>query len=637
MKETLKWEGLLNALLGHKFGQVPEISGVRIIGKDIIFKAHPDTYGKLQYALNHPEVLKESISHAMPTNPEEEPQASAATPQVKVFPTLPQNAREVMNALVTSDFQKFAGIDKTGFQDLRPGISSWKLGNAPTGSTLQKSLQAAQLHEQLVKINFLRNALKDMAQLCDVMLGEAPQIGDTDGEALFASEEVIKVQELPNKTEAEIQFNWGRILEEASAHPKMHGSRPVISARTSVDGEYSLNMESLGFFIPEYLGPLLFHQTSAKHGTVFGTKGHNEAGEDVAADIKPTIFHLLIDHSQSLEGTYGEYIERIQASIDSLIANCGDKWEIRITGFGRRADKTETFHSQTYSVESVKVFIKRIKCEGNTALHDAILASLSETEDVNIILYTDGAENGSKVRDQSLVVKKLAEVRDANPDFSMTSIGYGTGYDARFFEKVASANGFHHADIRQLDQLEALESYFLGLNGSKALFEFVHELIQYKLKMQTIEGQVTTTEDVPIGAKVKHGDVEYEFKTEVGAIADERQREWEAKIEAMKAKEIEEKEEFAKIAAQEVEESARTKSAAEDRRADEEDQQAAAEAILEEARIQAEDATQAMAAALLGDGNMDAAEANIQVDATSDSETTHNVPLGETQGTCVLL
>lgn len=641
MKEETKWQGLLNTILGHKFGQDIEITNVRIEGREVIFKTSSDAYARLQKALNKPAILKESVAHAWPikgANKEHASSSAGSSKTQKAEITLPKSAKEVIDTLLNEEFQKFVGVHELDFQDTRPGISSWKIGEEPKTKPLEKALQEVQLREKIVKIDFLRNAFKDMGKLCKIILGEENLIESSEGQRSFISEEVLKVEESQNNTEAIVQFNWGRVLEEVSAHPKMHGASPVISAKTFSDGEYSINMDALAYFIPEHLGPLLFHQTSNTHGVVYGTKGEDnleELNKEREEDIDPTIFHLLIDHSESLANEFEEYIEKIQTSIDSLIANCGNNWEIRITGFGSSIDETSKFNSKENSAEDVRAFIKSISCDGRTALHDAILTALPSDEDVNIILYTDGLENESKVQDQAKIVEKLASIRDANPDFSMTSIGYGSNYDEKFFEKVARANGFHHADIRNLSELEALKGHFLNLNGSKALFEFVHELLTLKLKMQTIEGEVTATENVPVGATVKHAGEELKFTTEVGVVAEENQRLFNAKIEAMKAKAKEEYEDFAKITAKEAQDSYDTKSAAEDARIDEAIRTLSKEEL--QKALSVLDPSQADASSAVDLQTTNTENGNT---GTSEEGASHDKPLGNTPndgGTCTIL
>lgn len=565
MKEELKWQGLLNTLLGHKFGQDQEITNVKIEENEVIFRTSPDAFRRLQDALKNPAILKESVSHALPVQRQEEEgtASEASEPQKELLPKLPESAREVLDAVLSQKFQQFVGIDVIDFHDTRPGIASWKIGSTPNAKPLEVDMQKAELQEKLAKLNFLRNAFKDMDLLCGIILGDAGPIESTDGARNFVSNEVLQVKEAANGTEAEALFNWGRVLEEVSANPKLHGSSPAMSARTNSEGEYSVKMDALAYYIPEHLGPLLFHQTSNTYGVVYGTKGKGEAKEEESASESntKTIFHLVIDHSISLQNKFPQYIQMIQKSVDLLVKNCLYNWEIRITGFGNKADKTVTFNSTSHKKSDVTNFIGNIKCSGMTALHDAILASLPEDksgeEGVNIVLYTDGQENSSKVKDRGEIVNRLANVRDGNSDFSMTSIGYGDT-DEKFFSEVATANGFHHTHIDKLEEVDNLQGHFLSLNGTKALYEFVHQLIQHKLKMQTIEGQVTATENVPVGATVRHGEKEFKFDTEAGAIAAEEEK---AKAEAEKAAllaqeeeailKAEEKERAAKLAEEE--------------------------------------------------------------------------------------
>lgn len=513
------WEIIFDTLLPGAGVKVLEISPQNHMRIDCSTK----TLVQLEALLHDRREMKAKIKHAL-NKTTYDTEAAAEHVYLQLLDNfVPKTGREVMDKLVSQEFQETIGIAKISFTENPDHTSTFKV----TGK------HPLDLKRKMVNLEFLLSAFSDAKHLCKIMLDQAHKISGeaTNGEISPESTNILKSEDdtttLFTKT---VLFNHGFLAQMIQTEFKIGvGQSPALARETNSPNTkpvYTLDTDALLHYLGEVFDTRMILHPEAENTArpiALGIPGDRNTGKTASAESMPLSsarFKFIIDLSGSITDyptLFQQYKEKITSLIEEIIKNV-DSWSIDIITFGDKVSPTITFTNSTKG--DLLEHIKKMESLGMTALYDAIITGLSlvDTED-HLIVITDGSNNVNNNRAEE-IAPGISDLLSKNEKSTFTTIGFGTA-DKKFFDTVAQNEATTHIQLDDLNALEQFMNHFGILGRDKVIHKFLDALgkIQGQLQAVAREAVVSTftvnddnlTVESKTGGSLKFGVEEYEL------------------------------------------------------------------------------------------------------------------------------
>ncbi len=506
LPENQKWSIFLNAATNSNSVHVQSVTSQEI--------SFTTTDHSVLRSLNDPKIMKGSIVHAIgaPTEDSVLNSIAIANEYMEQLTTvLSYTGNQIITHLVDSSFLNSHGINMDSDKCLDNPLTkiiTCNLEKAGTKTVLFKQEQ--------VNFGFLQSMLRDPQELAKILIENKPVLTEDafTGEDSNFGQDVLKVTEL-DRSHAEIKFNYGLI--QHSIQDQYGFGAPVIYSSTVSEEQFVIGRDYLlSYMYDVFPSGVIF--TASTNGQLqpimFQPINNNITQSDTT-----TSFELILDRSQSMESVFYEYKQKI-ISIVTQITDNTKNYKISVTAFDDKLF-TQEFNSVNNQPQEVTEFISSLSIGGSTHLYDAMHSGISHISKLNsggnavVIVFTDGANNGG-YHSNNHVTKLAYDLREANPQFAMYTMGYGESYTESFFTNMASNGGFTHLHLGKLDQINEFNQYVSTINNCKVIYSFENGAA--KFHEQCAAGDIAISSNlVSYGSSLKMGGESYGIGVEADA------------------------------------------------------------------------------------------------------------------------
>jgi len=195
------------------------------------------------------------------------------------------------------------------------------------------------------------------------------------------------------------------------------------------------------------------------------TPGEAPEGERVAKNVL-----FVIDHSGSMSG---EKIEQAKEALLFCLRGLGPDDTFRITAYN---DQVTNLSDQALKAGDAQdkakatAFVKELKADGGTNIHDALLEALKAGANTQLPTYVIFLTDGQPTSGVTDVGEIVTAVTKANTSKSrLFSFGVGYDYNAQFIDKLSLQNHGYADNVLPEENIEAKISSFYAKLSSPAL------------------------------------------------------------------------------------------------------------------------------------------------------------------------
>lgn len=359
---------------------------------------------------------------------------------------------------------------------------------------------------------------------------EADALGDTDIEPLDGN--VFNVS-TTGKT-VTTTFNLFAFLQLLSLHCTSALTVPIISQAIGREEEsYIIHLETLKRYVGSELAELIFNPV------VGGESDQIEltpimlpqTSPDKAVDaITPkSLFSIAIDTSGSMsepnllysrESKLDVAKEKLKMTIAKLTSSTPN-WTIVLTKFDSETTILGEFDSEKSALADIYSVINQLYTSGQTRLYGTAkdqfeqvisLASSKQYSHFATVLFTDGAENASKI-DHQTVVKTAGSAVDAVGNLQIFTLELGNS-NHEFFTQMAKVSGCTYIPLNTMSDLSGFDNYINLLNKNTSVVKFLTEAFEVFSRIVAAEGEIT------IGNTTIKPDVRFEVNGVLHYIAE---------------------------------------------------------------------------------------------------------------------
>lgn len=195
------------------------------------------------------------------------------------------------------------------------------------------------------------------------------------------------------------------------------------------------------------------------------TPGEAPEGERVAKNVL-----FVIDHSGSMSG---EKIDQAKEALLFCLRGLGPDDTFRITAYN---DQVTNLSDQALKAGDAQdkakatAFVKALKADGGTNIHDALLSALRAGADTQLPTYVIFLTDGQPTSGVTDVGEIVTAVTKANTSKArLFSFGVGYDYNAQFIDKLSLQNHGYADNVLPEENIEAKISSFYAKLSSPAL------------------------------------------------------------------------------------------------------------------------------------------------------------------------
>lgn len=284
-------------------------------------------------------------------------------------------------------------------------------------------------------------------------------------------------------TEITTVINVSAVMQYLMANkllPIDASSMLVPSIMPGEEGCYRMPIEALQEFVGTRIAPVIF-QKMAKGLKPIAMITHSK-GEKVSVDLseRGICIDLVLDNSGSLGLVAPDYRAQVKKTLEE-VSSLGHKITLRVTKF------SSTIDTKIYKLEGrlesdggviVKI-LSGLSVDGSaTALYDSmksaldgIMESRAQYSHHAMIVFTDGQNNSGKASDAQ-VVSSGEVVREGIGNLQIFTIELGSS-NKEFFGEFSINIGARHINIRNIEEMAALNRHISGMTKESAVIKFI--------------------------------------------------------------------------------------------------------------------------------------------------------------------
>jgi len=232
----------------------------------------------------------------------------------------------------------------------------------------------------------------------------------------------------------------------------------------------------------------------------------------------PRTISILLDCSKSMKQDFGSYIQKVESLITDLALRCEEGDVIRVVPFDsvmgdvielrvKKSAIPETSDTETVTaglhkdfIDSVKKSLATLQAKARTLLYGTIenelktLASKLQTQNITVIIFTDGCDNES-TQEQKTALEKLTEgYRKGGNVPKIITFGLGQHYDVKIMEYLATLTGSEHIKVDTIKDMQVATRHLDNAVTARELIRFIQTL------EQTSEQVVVARVNQPVAA-----------------------------------------------------------------------------------------------------------------------------------------
>lgn len=182
-----------------------------------------------------------------------------------------------------------------------------------------------------------------------------------------------------------------------------------------------------------------------------------------ADESLPLAIALVMDHSGSMGN---ERALAVQHAIDEVIANKKDEDLIALIKYDNRVEVTQILTKEKDSLLAYNPKIGLQQFGGGTAIADGIVGGIEELSKAPkdyrkvVVIFTDGFENSSKVKDSVAISKALSS------NVLVCAVDYGNNIDTNYMRRIAAQSMGMYKHIYLTNEFNLLfKDIYLRLNN----------------------------------------------------------------------------------------------------------------------------------------------------------------------------
>ena len=504
LPENQRWNVFLNAATNSKNIQV-----IAVTPQEITFTTNDHS---ALNAFNDSKIMKSKIIHAISSQTNETAQNTLLNEHAEQLSrVLSYTGNEIIAHLVDTNF-----LDSHGISMDSNKCSDNPLTKIITCKLEKEGTKTVLFKQEQINFGFLQSMLREPKELAEILIENKPVLTEESftGEDSSFGQDVLKVIEL-DKSHAEVKFNYGLIKH--SIQDQYSFGAPVIYSSEASEDQFIIDRTYLLSYMYEIFpsGAIFTPAANGKLQPIMFQPINNNV---MQSDSK-TSFELVLDRSGSMDSVFPEYKQKITSIVTQITDNTKN-WQISITAFDSDL-LTKEFDSINSKPHDITTFISNLPLGGYTHLYDAMhnrishISKLNSGENAVVIVFTDGANNGGQY-DNNHVTNLAYNLREANPQFAMYTMGYGAEYTDSFFKDMASNGGFTHLHLGDLNQIDEFNQYVNTINNCKVIYSF--ENGSAKFFEQCAEGDIAiSSSSVTYGTTLKIAGDTYSIGVEADA------------------------------------------------------------------------------------------------------------------------
>lgn len=328
----------------------------------------------------------------------------------------------------------------------------------------------------------LKMLMANPAALADLYYGrgaiELDRLQDFDGPSLpnafIVKDDLTEITTIINVSAIRQYLATNKLL------PIDASSMLVPSIMPGEEGCHRMPITALQEFVGTRIAPVIF-QVMPKGLKPIAMITHRE-GEKASIDLGKhgVCIDLVLDNSSSLGGVAAEYRAQVRSTLEE-VSNLGRKITLRVTKF------SSTIETVLYKIEgtlahdssTINNILRGLSVDvGYTALYDSmkkvldgIMVSAAQYSHHAMIVFTDGQNNYGKARGVE-VVSSGDVVREGIGNLQIFTIELGSS-NKEFFGEFSINIGARHINIRNIEEMAALNRHISGMTKESAVIKFI--------------------------------------------------------------------------------------------------------------------------------------------------------------------
>ena len=317
-------------------------------------------------------------------------------------------------------------------------------------------------------LKMLQAAISDESKVSAILRREEPKVDKyTYPLTEFAKLIISSIEPDPNNNAIKFILNNGVITQALQAYDESFTEPPVIAY--DLNEAFIIDKQYLLKYLSEIFNSLVYAE-SENFFIVFDAKDKARDEKFINKNITHNIT-ILIDTSFSMKDQFETYISNIEQILDHLgkIFN----WQIDIFQFDTTTTR-KSFTSICNTIDEVKNYVRRFTADGSTRLYCTMIEALRELYEKftkekdfysTMITFTDGVNYGGCTEwGVQTLAANLTKNSEITTRFNMYTVGFGSGYNTKFFEDLSKTTGCLHVNLINSDGMGDLEQYIENID-----------------------------------------------------------------------------------------------------------------------------------------------------------------------------